>query len=218
MPVVAGGKQSRPRMTYRQAQIAAAAAAAKRRQIRRRWIAGGTAVVLVAVVAAVLLLGGSDKKTTVTTTQTSTSNSVDATASAAGKPCVAVSDPLPAGAPAVPVPVGPPPAQLVKQDIKVGTGAEVTSTTATVTVNYIGVSCSTGKIFDSSYMRGQPASLPLNGVIKGWQDGMQGMKVGGQRLLGIPPAQGYGSQGSPPSIAPDETLWFVIDLTDVKTT
>jgi peptidylprolyl isomerase len=86
-----------------------------------------------------------------------------------------------------------------------------------VTVNYIGVSCSTGKIFDSSYMRGQPASLPLNGVIKGWQDGMQGMKVGGQRLLGIPPAQGYGSQGSPPSIAPDETLWFVIDLTDLKT-
>jgi len=70
-------------------------------------------------------------------------------------------------------------------DLKVGTGATVAATD-TVTVNYIGVSCSTGKIFDSSYMRGQPASLPLNGVIQGWQVGMQGMKVGGQRLLGIP--------------------------------
>jgi peptidylprolyl isomerase len=87
---------------------------------------------------------------------------------------------------------------------------------STVTVNYIGVACSTGKIFDSSYQRGQPAGLPLTGVIKGWQDGVRGMKVGGQRLLGIPPALAYGSTGSPPSIAPEETLWFVIDVLDVK--
>ena len=54
----------------------------------------------------------------------------------------------------------------------------------TITVNYIGVACSTGHIFDSSYKTGKPASFPLNQVIKGWQDGIPGMKVGGQRLLG----------------------------------
>ncbi|MDQ4098076.1 MAG: FKBP-type peptidyl-prolyl cis-trans isomerase [Actinomycetota bacterium] len=122
---------------------------------------------------------------------------------------------MPSGAPDVPVEVGPPPTQLVTRDLKVGTGAEVAAN-STVTVNYIGVACSTGKIFDSSYLRGQPAGFPLNGVIKGWQDGVRGMKVGGQRLLGIPPSLAYGSTGSPPSIAPDETLWFVIDVLDVK--
>ena len=86
----------------------------------------------------------------------------------------------------------------------------------TLTVNYIGVSCSTGKIFDSSYKSGQPASFPLTGVIPGWQQGIPGMKVGGQRLLGIPPALGYGSQGAPPDIAPDETLWFVVEVVDAK--
>jgi peptidylprolyl isomerase len=88
----------------------------------------------------------------------------------------------------------------------------------TVTVNYIGVSCSTGKIFDSSYSRNQPATFPLSGVIKGWTDGIPNMKVGGQRLLGIPPDQGYGSQGQPPTIAPNETLWFVVEVLDTKPT
>jgi len=124
-----------------------------------------------------------------------------------------VADPLPAGAPEVPVKVGPPPTQLVKEDLKPGTGATV-GANDTVTVNYIGVSCSTGTIFDSSYSRGQPATFPLTGVIKGWTDGIPGMAVGGQRLLGIPPDQGYGPQGSPPDIAPGETLWFVVEIVD----
>jgi peptidylprolyl isomerase len=128
---------------------------------------------------------------------------------------VPIADPLPAGAPAVPVKVGPPPTQLVKEDLKEGTGATV-GANDTVTVNYIGVSCSTGKIFDSSYSRGQPATFGLTGVIKGWTDGIPGMKVGGQRLLGIPPDQGYGAQGSPPDILPDETLWFVVEIVDTK--
>ena len=215
---MAGGKGSRQRVTYRQAQLAAAAAAARRRAIRRRAIAGGTLVAAVIVVVAFALFGGGEKKKTTVATSgtTTTAEGASAAPSAAGKPCVAVSDPLPAGAPNVPVPVGPPPAQLVKQDLKVGTGAEVNAPNATVTVQYIGVACSTGKIFDSSWKRGQPTSFPLTGVIKGWQDGMQGMKVGGERLLGIPPAQAYGTQGAAPDIAPDETLWFVIDLIDVK--
>ena len=79
--------------------------------------------------------------------------------------------------------------------------------------DYIGVSCSTGKIFDSSYQRGNPADFSLSEVIKGWQDGMVGMKVGGQRLLGIPPELAYGSNPPPTSgIAPDETLWFVVNV------
>ena len=56
----------------------------------------------------------------------------------------------------------------------------------------------------------------LSGVIPGWTNGIPGMQVGGQRLLGIPPDQGYGAQGSPPDIAPGETLWFVVEIVDTK--
>jgi hypothetical protein len=139
-------------MTYRQAQQAAAAAAARRRVIRRRAIAGGTLVAAIIVVVGFALFGGSGskKKTTVATSGTSTTVAgASSAASAAGKPCVAVSDTLPTGAPNVPVPVGPPPTQLVKTDLKVGTGAEINTANANVTVQYIGVSCSTGKVFDS---------------------------------------------------------------------
>jgi peptidylprolyl isomerase len=83
-------------------------------------------------------------------------------------------------------------------------------------VHYIGVSCSTGKIFDSSYERNQPATFSLTGVIKGWTDGIPGMQVGGQRLLVIPPDQGYGERGSPPDILPGETLSFVVEVVDTK--
>jgi peptidylprolyl isomerase len=135
--------------------------------------------------------------------------------SSAGKPCVAVKDPLPAGAPAVPVKVGPPPTVLVTTDLKPGTGA-VVKAGQTLTVDYIGVACSTGKIFDSSYSRKQPATFPLGQVIQGWQQGLPGMKVGGERLLAIPPAQAYGTTGSPPDIAPDETLWFVVHVRSAR--
>ena len=131
--------------------------------------------------------------------------------SAKGKPCVAPVDDLPVGAPVVPVPVGPAPTELVKQDLVEGTGAEVTPG-STITAKYIGISCSTGKTFDAStFASGQPAKFPLTNVIPGWQVGIPGMKVGGQRLLGIPPNLGYGADGTP-DIAPDETLWFVIEV------
>jgi peptidylprolyl isomerase len=136
--------------------------------------------------------------------------------SAAGKPCVAVVDPLPPGAPAVPVKVGPPPDALVIEDIAPGTGAVATAS-STVGADYIGVSCTTGKIFDASYTSGQPVTFPLANVIPGWQQGLPGMKVGGTRLLGIPAALAYGStppQGS--GIAPDEPLWFVVQLRAVQ--
>ena len=181
---------------------------------------GGAAAVVVAAIVAVVLLtrgggGGTKVATGTTAAGADTTETTVAVASAKGKPCVPVSDPLPAGAPAVPVEVGPPPTQLVKKDLKEGSGA-VVGPNDTVTANYIGVSCSTGKIFDSSYSRGQPASFPLSQVIKGWTDGLPGMKVGGQRLLGIPSDQAYGPQGRPPTIAGDEALWFVVEITATK--
>jgi hypothetical protein len=208
---MAGTKRDRQK-ALRQARLAREAAQRKAEARRRRAVRIAVAVVaFVAIVAFLSSRGGGSK----TATSGSTTVPSAAEGSAAGKPCVPVADPLPAGAPAVPVQVGPPPTQLIKQDLKEGTGATV-GANDTVTVNYIGVSCSTGTIFDSSYSGGQPATFGLNGVIKGWTDGIPGMKVGGQRLLGIPPEQGYGDAGSPPDIAPGETLWFVVEVVDTK--
>ncbi len=202
--------------------MAALAAERRRQRLIRRIIWAGVAIIGVGfVIVLVNRLSDDDGSTvasSVTTTTfvpTATSTVATPTGSAAGKPCVPVADPLPAGAPEIPVEVGPPPAALVTKDLKVGTGAPVPAG-ATITVNYIGAACSTGKIFDSSYSRNQPATFPLSGVIKGWTDGIPGMNVGGQRLLGIPADQAYGAQGRPPDIAPDEPLWFVVEVTEVK--
>jgi peptidylprolyl isomerase len=131
--------------------------------------------------------------------------------SAKGKPCVAPVDPMPAGAPQVPVPTGPPPTELVVRDITPGTGAAATASSS-LSLDYTAVMCSNGKLLDSSYTAGAPMRTTLAQVIPGWQQGIPGMKVGGTRLLGVPPALAYGPVGDPPTIAPDETLWFVIQL------
>lgn len=112
--------------------------------------------------------------------------------------------------PVVKIPSGEPPCKLVIQDIHEGDGAEAKEG-ATVTVQYVGVSWSTGKEFDSSWDRGEPATFPLENVIEGWQQGIPGMKEAGRRRLIIPPDLAYGSN-PPPGIAPNETLVFVIDL------
>jgi peptidylprolyl isomerase len=116
---------------------------------------------------------------------------------------------LPSGAPDVPVAVGPAPTKLIVKDLKVGTGAVIPAG-ATITANYIGVACSTGRIFDSSYAHGGAIQFPLTGVIQGWTNGIPGMKVGGIRLLGIPADQAYGATPPTPDIAPNEALWFVV--------
>jgi peptidylprolyl isomerase len=183
------------------------------------WVKAVVVVVVVAlvIVGAVALFGNNDdsgdsKVSTDSSTQPSGTGT--AAGSVKGKPCVAMADPPPAGAPQVPVKVGAPPTSLVREDLQAGTGAEAQAT-STVTVDYIGVSCSTGKIFDTSYGK-QPATFPLSNVIPGWQQGIPGMKVGGTRLLGIPSELAYGAQGYPPDIAPDETLWFVVQLKNVS--
>ena len=200
----------------RQANVRAEAARARQQQSRRRRLIA-TGIVLIAalaLLAAVVFLTDDDDGETDLASDTTTTTAA-AAESVAGKPCVPVADTPPPGAPSVPVKTGPPPTELVTEDLVPGTGAEVKQGD-TLTVNYIGVSCSTGKIFDSSYQRNQPATFPLAQVIAGWQEGIPGMKVGGQRLLGIPPDKAYGSAGQPPTIAPDETLWFVVEVLEAK--
>jgi len=115
--------------------------------------------------------------------------------------------------PKVTIPDGPPPKELETRDIKEGSGPAVKSGDD-VSMAYVGVAYSTKKEFDSSYDRDQPFEFALGqgDVIAGWDEGIVGMKVGGQRELIIPPDKGYGAQGSPPDIKPNETLVFIVDL------
>lgn len=110
-----------------------------------------------------------------------------------------------------------PPTTLETKDIVVGDGAEAKAGD-TVSVQYVGAIYDTGKEFDASWDRGQPFSFTLGSgqVIKGWDEGVEGMKVGGRRELIIPPDLGYGAQGSPPTIPPNATLVFVVDLEKVE--
>ena len=112
--------------------------------------------------------------------------------------------------PEIDLPSGPAPTELTIEDIVVGDGAEAVPG-STVEVHYTGVEYDTGEQFDSSYSRGQPIEFPLRGLIKGWQDGIPGMKVGGRRKLTIPPEQAYGRAGSGHRLS-GKTLIFVIDL------
>jgi peptidylprolyl isomerase len=115
--------------------------------------------------------------------------------------------------PKIVVPKGPPPKELKVEDLKEGSGPAAKKGDA-ASLNYVGVSYSTGKKFDSSYDSGTPIDVPLGEgrVIQGWDQGIVGMKVGGRRKLTIPPDLGYGAAGFPPDIKPNETLVFVVDL------
>ena len=111
---------------------------------------------------------------------------------------------------------GPAPTDLVVTDIVPGDGPEAAAG-STVQVHYVGVAHSTGEEFDASYNRGTPLQfrLGIGQVIAGWDQGVQGMKVGGRRQLVIPPHLGYGDRGAGGAIKPGETLIFVVDLLEV---
>ncbi len=120
--------------------------------------------------------------------------------------------------PHVYVPAGEaPPAELVIEDIEVGTGDEAKAG-HTVEVHYAGNAWSTRQQFDASWDRGETFSFRLGAgqVIGGWDQGVAGMKVGGRRRLVIPPNLGYGSRGAGGVIKPNETLVFVVDLLGVS--
>ncbi|MCT1829336.1 MULTISPECIES: FKBP-type peptidyl-prolyl cis-trans isomerase [Brevibacterium] len=110
-----------------------------------------------------------------------------------------------------------PPSQLEIIDDIVGEGPEAKAGD-TVSVHYVGVAHSTGEQFDASWDRGQPLQFKLGVgmVIRGWDEGVQGMKVGGRRTLRIPPHMAYGPSGVPGAIAPNESLIFVCDLEGVS--
>ena len=214
-------KEVRARQNRQRERVAAARAERQRKQRTRRIIGASVAVVVIvaAVVLAITLPNttSNDKVAVSPTSSTATTASTTTTTakplpSVKGKPCVGLKDALPKGSPPMLLSPGAPPTKLTTQDIKVGTGAVVPKN-AKVQMNYVGVACSTGKIFDSTYSRNQPfeADLsPTGQLIAGWQQGIPGMHVGGVRLLSIPSSLGYGAGGYPPTIAPDEPLFFLV--------
>ncbi len=109
-----------------------------------------------------------------------------------------------------------PPAALETVDLVVGDGAEAVAGTRVV-VQYLGVRWSDGGVFDASWSRGRPFEFDLGAgqVIAGWEQGVTGMRVGGRRLLVIPPALAYGDRGAGSVIGPGETLVFAVDLVGV---
>jgi peptidylprolyl isomerase len=153
------------------------------------------------------------------TAETTTVASASATSSTTAASTSTSSTPLPAALktkPTVAIPSGAPPKKLEIKDLIKGTGPAATAS-STVTVQYVGVVYKGGKQFDASWNdgSGQPVQLPLSGVIKGWQQGIPGMKVGGRRELIIPPSLGYGSAAQA-KIPANSTLVFVIDLHGVS--
>lgn len=148
---------------------------------------------------------------TTPTTPTTTKGSSPVTSNQATDPVVTGAAGV---APTIAAPTGAAPTTLVVHDIYPGTGA-VVQPTSTLTVQYTLMAWSTGKVVESSWSSGSPATFPLAQVIKGWQEGLAGMKAGGRRLLVIPPALGYGAQAAGP-IKANETLIFVVDVLQVK--
>lgn len=119
--------------------------------------------------------------------------------------------------PEVTIPDSPAPTELLIEDITVGDGEEAVAGDF-VEVHYVGVSYSNGREFDSSWSRDETFEFRLGAgqVISGWDRGVAGMKVGGQRRLTIPSDLAYGSQGAGGVIAPNETLVFIVDLVWVR--
>ena len=119
--------------------------------------------------------------------------------------------------PTIEIPDTDAPAELVLDDLEVGTGPEA-KPGQQVAVHYVGVAWSDGTEFDNSYDRGEPLVFGLGAgqVIQGWDSGIAGMKVGGRRRITIPPHLGYGARGAGGAIKPNETLVFVVDLMDVN--
>jgi peptidylprolyl isomerase len=193
---------------------------------RRRNTILGAGIATLAVIGGIVALaltftGGSDKKTQaadqVSATPTPTPSASAAIPASGPTKCAPITPNPPAKQdPKVPPVTGKVPTKLVTKDLKTGHGPAAKAGDK-LTVNYVGVSCSTGKAFDASYPRGQafPLTLGKGQVIPGWDQGLVGMKAGGQRELIIPAKLGYGASGQPPSIQPNETLIFVVDLVKI---
>ena len=206
---------ARQRHERRQQQMAERRA----RQRRRNAVIGAVVAVLLVIggvtYGAIALTGGGSDKSTASP---STASPTPSTAAAPTK-CATISpNPPKAGQPKVPDVTGTAPTKLVIKDVKPGKGA-IAKTGSSLSVTYIGISCSTGKVFDASYLHGgAPFTVsPLGsaGVIQGWNQGLLGARAGGLRELVIPADLGYGASGTS-GIKPNETLIFLIDVKSVK--
>jgi peptidylprolyl isomerase len=176
---------------------------------------GASALALLAVAAALLAgCGSSGSSSTITV---GNENKADNALVKSGSPTSTTSKTPTSGplskAPTVTPPSGAAPTKLVSKDLIVGTGPEAKAGQS-VTVNYVGVLFHGGKEFDASWKRNEPFTFTLGQgqVIKGWDQGVPGMKVGGRRELVIPASLAYGAKGSPPAIPANAPLVFVIDL------
>jgi peptidylprolyl isomerase len=170
---------------------------------------------LAALAAASLIAGCGGSGSSGSTIGVGNENKSDEALVKAGETAAAktpTSGPL-ASEPKVTPPSGAAPAKLEKKDLVVGTGKEAKAGD-TVTVNYVGVLYKGGKEFDASWKRKEPFQFKLGQgqVIKGWDQGVAGMKVGGRRELVIPAELAYGKTGSPPTIPANAPLVFVVDL------
>lgn len=116
--------------------------------------------------------------------------------------------------PEIDAPTGEAPNELQIVDLIEGDGPEATAN-STVDVHYLGVDFESGEEFDSSWSRGESINFPLQALVKGWQEGIPGMKVGGRRELIVPPALAYGPAGGGHPLS-GRTLIFVIDLLGVS--
>jgi peptidylprolyl isomerase len=116
-------------------------------------------------------------------------------------------------APTITAPTGDAPTTLIVEDVIVGSGAEVVAT-STLTLHYTLMKWSDGSILESSWSSGTPSTFQLSGLIQGWQQGLPGAKVGGRRLLVIPPALGYGAMAGHP--LEKDTLIFAVDIIAVS--
>lgn len=166
------------------------------------------ATLLLAAVGTSLAACGDDEKTTASTPKPNyegvyVGNAEDLTK----KPKIVIPDEL--------APTG---NKIIKKDIVVGTGPTV-KTGDELTARYVGQAWSTDKQFDASWDRAEkeiPFTLAKGSVIDGWTEGLPGMKVGGRRLLIVPPSKGYGDQGQGQDIAGGETLVFIVDAKKTK--
>jgi FKBP-type peptidyl-prolyl cis-trans isomerase len=174
----------------------------------------------VALVTAVAGCGGSSDSST----ESSASTEAGGSSTTSGESSEESGESVPTASPdkkktkpTVTVPKGISPKKYAFKEIEEGTGPEAKAGDK-VTVQYVGVGYDSEEEFDSSWSRNEPFTFTLGAgeVIKGWDQGVEGMKVGGRRELLLPPELAYGSAGSPPSIGPNETLIFTIDLLSVE--
>ena len=208
----------------RQAELERRARAKRRNTVLGASI-GTVAVIVVLVVLGIVLFGGNGKKkpAAIKPAASTSASTTPTPAPAAPKRCAKIKpNPPVKGEPTIPDVKGKAPTKLVIKDIKTGKGKAAKSGDSVI-VKYVGVTCSTGKVFDASYTdpvnpttkkKEFPFTLGKGQVIPGWDQGVVGMKAGGVRELVIPASLAYGSTGSGP-IKGNEVLIFVVTMVKV---